>query len=183
MNSKKCSGCKKEKSIDLFGKHSDCKGGYNSKCLACISEINKKYRQRNKERINKKGRERRKNLLISKKCSICSKQVLPDSNIFCEDCYLKTRSRQTLGSLKFWKLLKEKLQNQNFKCAYTQEDLIIGRNASIDHIKPVFKYPELSDNIDNIQWVTKEMNWFKSKFTEEELFYYCSKILNTLNKK
>ena len=48
------------------------------------------------------------------------------------------------------------LENQNYKCAITGDNLELGVNASLDHI--VEKCNGGSCELDNLQWVTKKAN-------------------------
>jgi hypothetical protein len=46
--------------------------------------------------------------------------------------------------------------------------LILGVNASIDHIKPVSRYADLALKLDNMEWVSFRVNLAKSDLTPEE---------------
>lgn len=46
-----CNTCEKQKPLKEFGQHGTSADGYNPKCKSCVSEYNKQYRQRNRERI------------------------------------------------------------------------------------------------------------------------------------
>jgi hypothetical protein len=52
---KQCTKCKQSKSLDDFYKHKT--GKFNSECKSCTNEMCKDYRNRNKEKVNKKIRE------------------------------------------------------------------------------------------------------------------------------
>ena len=54
---KKCTKCKEVKEINLFYHHKFQKSGYNPSCKACINEINKKWRENNKEKCRKISKE------------------------------------------------------------------------------------------------------------------------------
>jgi type II secretory ATPase GspE/PulE/Tfp pilus assembly ATPase PilB-like protein len=49
---KKCSKCKKEKEITNFYKNSNYAVEYNSRCKDCCRASNKKYRSKNRNKIN-----------------------------------------------------------------------------------------------------------------------------------
>lgn len=68
---KKCTKCEEIKNLDQFHKDKSCKDGLRSWCKNCVSEYkkenkekskeySKKYRQRKKEEINARRRERYK---------------------------------------------------------------------------------------------------------------------------
>ena len=50
MQTKICSKCKKEKSIELFSKNKSKKSGYSCECKECHKIIRKKYYDNNKEK-------------------------------------------------------------------------------------------------------------------------------------
>ena len=58
---KTCSICDIEKSIDHFSRKSDSRSGYRSSCKECSSSKGKEYYIENKEELNRKGREWKKN--------------------------------------------------------------------------------------------------------------------------
>ena len=69
---------------------------------------------------------------------------------------------------------------QNKLCALSGVELFFGRvhftsetNASLDRIDSNKGY-----EIDNIQWVHKDINKLKDSFEQEYLFYLCTKITN-----
>ena len=66
---------------------------------------------------------------------------------------------------------------QNGTCALTGEKLIPGKNASLDHIVPRCRG---GGNDNNLQWVTKEANYFKRARTNEELIRMSVKIAKHL---
>jgi hypothetical protein len=82
------------------------------------------------------------------------------------------------GTRRHWKLLKQKLQEQEYKCAYTGVQLIPGVNASVDHVYPKFKYPEMAKDPHNIEWVTTEVNVMKRDRTPEEFLSLMRSILD-----
>lgn len=73
-----------------------------------------------------------------------------------------------------WMSLKEKLEAQNFKCAYTGEAIVPGINASIDHIVPASRGG--SDGPENLQWVSKVINLMKTSMTHDEFIAMCKRI-------
>jgi CRISPR/Cas system Type II protein with McrA/HNH and RuvC-like nuclease domain len=87
------------------------------------------------------------------KCIICHKNtgLIGKNKSWCESCWLKKVSLQYTGAKNNWLKLKNKLISQKYKCIYSGEKLILGINASIDHIIP--KSLGGADNINNLQWV------------------------------
>lgn len=61
MNTKFCVKCKTEKSLDKFYKDKSQPSGHDFYCKVCSGVKDKEYRQRNKERLLKYGREKYRN--------------------------------------------------------------------------------------------------------------------------
>ncbi len=54
---KTCTKCKEKQDLNCFFKRKTSKNGLNNICKKCISEYQKKYHQKNKEKFNKKSRD------------------------------------------------------------------------------------------------------------------------------
>lgn len=54
-----CTRCNQEKDENDFPLNGDGKGGRRKQCKACMKEINKQWRQANKDRISTYNREKR----------------------------------------------------------------------------------------------------------------------------
>lgn len=80
----------------------------------------------------------------------------------------------TLGRISDWRLLEQLLESQQRRCVYTGELLIPGINASLDHRIPVAQNG--TDEIGNLQWVTKRVNAMKSDCSHEEFIKLCRTI-------
>jgi 5-methylcytosine-specific restriction endonuclease McrA len=63
---------------------------------------------------------------------------------------------------------------QHGKCAYSDETLIPGDNACIDHKTPRTRGG--SNELDNIHWVTKDINRIKGTMTHEEFVSLSKRI-------
>ena len=66
-------------------------------------------------------------------------------------------------------------------CAISGEDLIPGANMSLDHIKPTSVYPDLKNDINNVQWVTKWVNVAKWNLDMDDFVKRCVNIVNRNN--
>lgn len=73
----------------------------------------------------------------------------------------------------------QKLVDQNFKCYYTSLPLVPGLNASIEHIMPKSKKPELRKEIDNLVWVRREINAMKNNYGFNEFIDFCKLCVNS----
>ena len=98
----------------------------------------------------------------------------------CLVCHMKAAASSHLKSVDKWKLLLLLLEDQDGLCAYTGEPLILGENASLDHIVPRSRGG--SNDIDNLQWVTRTVNWAKSNLSHEAFLGMCKAVaLNAPN--
>jgi 5-methylcytosine-specific restriction endonuclease McrA len=76
-----------------------------------------------------------------------------------------------------WEGLRDKLIAQNYRCAYTGKALILGVNASVDHILPVARFPQLISDLHNIEWVDLQVNQMKRDLTRDEFLSSICQIL------
>jgi len=163
MNTKTCTKCKQTYPATtefFYYKQYKVKDKLNASCVFCERKYAKQIRIKNKHKqplIRIQNKIYRQKRLERGLCDQCIQPRLPDDKRRCKKHWLMQRSLARLGTTKRWKELENILIKQNYKCAYTGEPLILGLNASIDHIKPIFKYPELQYDINNIQWVTKKL--------------------------
>ena len=74
----------------------------------------------------------------------------------CDVCWFKRGAVFNTGSKRNWQDIKQLLEKQGYRCAYSGRHLVPGINASLDHIVPVAKGG--TNNITNLQWVDKHIN-------------------------
>jgi hypothetical protein len=75
--------------------------------------------------------------------------------------------------------LLQKLIDQDFKCYYTGLPLVPNHNASLEHIKPRSKNPELIYDVSNLVWVRKEINSMRSNYSFSEFIDLCQQCVNS----
>lgn len=73
--------------------------------------------------------------------------------------------------------ITKQLEDSNFTCFYTGLPLVPGVNASIDHVSPRSKYPELTACLDNLVWCDRQVNNLKTSLTVPELLDRCHAIV------
>ena len=95
----------------------------------------------------------------------------------CRRCWFRFKAGEHLGDTSQGLELEQLLIRQDFKCAYTGELLELGVNASIEHIQPGSRYPHLINNLGNIAWVCKEINYMKRNNTLLEFIDKCRIVL------
>jgi len=118
-------------------------------------------------------------------CTRCKKRhclpALIDAKLYqrsCQECYLRHLSSAQLGSSKHWKLLLAKLTAQDYRCVYSGDEIVLGLNDSVDHIRPKSKYPELANDPDNIQWVTRTINRMKDCLDHGEFISLIRRVID-----
>lgn len=94
----------------------------------------------------------------------------------CDRCWFRGVARQTLGSTAQGDAIRAIFLGQNGRCVYTGEVLVPGVNASLDHKIP--KSLGGSNDVGNLQWVTKEVNTAKWDRTEDQFLELCRKIVS-----
>ena len=94
----------------------------------------------------------------------------------CEDCWFKAIAKNRTGSPRNWLSIKELLQKQNYTCSYTGKKLIIGENASLDHIVPKSKGGD--NSINNLQWIDLQINVMKNNMSHQEFISTIQLILS-----
>ena len=172
---KKCVTCKRSLKLAAFS-------GQSTKCRVCWKTANRKsLRTRRlgevRDSYNKTVRERMRKRKATKVCYMCGQPKLPNAT-YCEKHFLTAAAGRVMrcGSTVNAIGLKKQLVKQNYKCPYTGELLILGVNASLDHIKPASRFPELIGTLSNMEWVSKEVNRIKGAMTKEEFISFCHMI-------
>lgn len=94
--------------------------------------------------------------------------------VFCEECWYKSKA-QGFGGSGNWKKLRDLLVSQDFQCAYSGKLLILGPDASIDHKIPRSRGG--SNDVSNLQWVSRTVNQMKTVFTHQEFLRACEVIV------
>lgn len=153
----KCTGCGKERSPNKL------------KCETCLNRI--RVINSNRSKLRK----------ANGQCYVCANPVDPNVSsmtieyVLCVVCYMKRMARLHLNSAEDGPKLQALFDKQNGLCAYTKEKLILGDNASIDHITPISRGGDDSD-IANLQWVTWTVNNCKRNLTHDEWITLCRKV-------
>lgn len=169
-----------------FSKCSECLGenreryqiaknqGLCTRCEKNIAEANTSLCMSCREKCKKWDMDR---YIVSKNnkiCVTCDKNPALESCLRCEKCWLKYSARRNTGSIENWQHIKELLIKQNYKCPYTNKELVLGLNASMDHIVP--KSRGGANSLDNLQWVDKKVNSIKLDMTHDEFIELCTNI-------
>lgn len=119
---------------------------------------------------------RRELMKLEGRCVRCS----ADKNMIdtrCLKCVMKAVSLTNTGTKKNWKFFIDLLEQQDSKCFYTGEQLVVGINASIDHLLPVSRFPEKRTHSKNLVWCTNKINIAKGALTYSEFINLCNTVL------
>lgn len=125
------------------------------------------YYHSNKKRWGK-GKEERK------ECSCCRNARFYSSKM-CETHWYRDIARK-YGFRNRHEDLANLLEKQEFKCFYSGRPLVPGGNASIDHLHPRSKRPELESDLNNVAWVDRNVNRAKGNLSYEEFIRLCKEI-------
>ena len=85
-------------------------------------------------------------------------------------------TRSHFGTTKFGTYLKDKAESQNYRCFYTDEILSPAVNMSLDHIISNHDDPSKKEDLENVQWVTKDINLIKNKLSHQPFIDLCKYI-------
>jgi hypothetical protein len=109
-------------------------------------------------------------------CIFCKNAKLPDSDL-CERHYFIRTAINCLQNSKMAENLQMLWHLQKGRCYLTGRKLVLGVNASVDHIKPRAKGGKVT-SIQNVRWCDKGVNLLKRDFTLDELLRLCKEILD-----
>jgi len=157
----------------------------STRSLCCSDECSKLNKKSNnlklrtihiqKNGLSEQMKQMRKRNKKNKVCYECGKHKLENS-VYCETHYYKMISGANMKTVKYWRELKAKFEQQNERCYYTGDKLILGINASIDHVIPRSSKNKNVYTIDNLVWCTREVNLAKRHTSVENFMELCRKV-------
>lgn len=178
MPTKICTSCELELTAcekNFRRKKGKYKYGLYSKCRTCEDIYSKEYRIKNKDKLARKAKLHKQKLSQNGLCVQCGKTEALVSLRLCLKDHIKNICNNTLGDSSRWEELLGLLEDQKYKCALSGLPIEIGVNASIDHIIPQSKNG--THELENLQWVHKNVNQIKWTMSVEELLTFCKLIL------
>lgn len=92
----------------------------------------------------------------------------------CWNCWFKSFSLKIFNTLSKGDELRKLFDQQEGCCFYTGTKLVPGQNASLDHQIPTTQGGQPS--IENLRWVTTQINRIKNDLTHDEFVALCSNI-------
>ena len=109
-------------------------------------------------------------------CVKCSREIIGESR-YCKYHWLEMLRKCGIKKREDRDKIFNKLEEQEYRCFFTDIELIPGKNATVDHLNPKSKHPELESDIDNIVWCDKRINLMKGDFTYDEFISTCKTVL------
>lgn len=158
-----CSDCKQSLEMKYF--YQPLKNETYGWCKVCRN----KYEKEKRDLRIKKG-----------VCVRCQKERPPNCLNYCEYHHIEALVIRNFGrssKKEITDYLYQKLHTQKYICPYTGEKLVLGINAHVDHIYPKARFPELANNLNNLEWISKEANYAKRDLTREEFISFCKKVV------
>ena len=154
-----------------------CKGRFSS------TRWTKKYCSFRCSQLKRAGRWTNKHR-ESGLCRACSERPIPGSVSWCKKHWLmQAAARAGLRGFAVWEKIGTLLENQNYTCPYSGRKLVIGENASLDHVNPRSTHPLQIGSIENIEWVDVEVNRAKRTMTRDEFIALCTVIADRAKNK
>ena len=210
MQTKICSKCGRELSLDNFYKKKDGKYGVSSICKDCSNAISKEYYENNREKINLRCKEYRET--NKEKISLCNKEYHEKNKekIKLQMKEYRENNKEHYKDLfkKYYENNKDKYKEYNhkrralkvgnggsytkaqwldtleyfdYKCAYTGE--CIKHSCHVEHIVPISKGG--TSYIWNLVPSTASANLSKNNRDMEEWYreqeYFCEERLNKIS--
>jgi 5-methylcytosine-specific restriction endonuclease McrA len=178
MKHKICTKCKKEKTLDEFGKEKRVISGLQTQCKACAYIQRRQWCEKNIERyrhLQKQWQEMNPEKVAAKKKKYLSKEENKVKNAIYQKRWKSENKEKHAGhenkrrvllagsggnhTNEEWVQLKKSCGNKCVSCGRSEVDVLLTR----DHIIPVFYGG--SNNIDNIQPLCQSCNSSKSTKT------------------
>lgn len=168
-----CTRCNKELPLSEFHIKNSKTNTRQTRCKKCVQELNKirKYKQ-----DYAKAKERRKFKKELGICRACNNPCIPTKAV-CEKHYILDVCNKTLGKAdgNTVSILLNRFYSNPY-CPYTGEKLKLGFNVHLDHIKSKKNRPDLSNDIDNVEWVSELANLSKNGFNKDEFIEFCKLV-------
>lgn len=132
-----------------------------------IYEINYQYRLARKKYCED-------NKICNQKNMTCQEKALPNHKM-CEKHFFQECAIRHLKDSKRGLELQELFYKQNQECYLSNKKLIIGVNASLDHIIPLSKGG--TNDTSNLAWMDENSNYAKNNMSNEEFIELCRQIV------
>lgn len=178
-----CRKCGRVLDATQFGRNSRRKDGTMAVCKDCVNAKANLWKSNNRERDRANQIAGYNDRVSRGLCKFCTNPQMPHSNRLCEKHWYVEIATENLGAgtVEVARLLKDKLESQNYTCPYTGEKLVPGLNCHLDHILPTSRFPEKRHDIDNVEWVSERANYAKRDLTPQEFIELCNRVTEYRN--
>lgn len=103
----------------------------------------------------------------------CTEKAL-STHKMCEMHVFEEFAHRHLKNDSRWKELRDLFYSQNQECYLTKKKLVLGVNASLDHIIPTSKGG--TNETTNLAWMDENTNYAKNNLTNEQFIELCYSI-------
>lgn len=141
--------------------------GENLKCNTCSA----KKKQQDKDRTQKGICHRCKNPVVILGNVRCAFHVVEQALVLATNKIPSKEDTQKMLDV----------LNSNPYCPYTGNYLELCKNVHLDHKNPKSSHPEEIDNLNNLQWISKQANMSKWNMTHEQFLDFCLKVVKHNN--
>lgn len=168
-----CSLCAEYKEREHFFAHPSGFNGLGPRCKECISDEGRtlKVKEVKKALYNKRK--------LNNECVKCGSSEIVN-NVHCRLCWFIDKAISRAGGSKNLDAICKLWEQQNGRCFYSEEELMPGKNASLDHQLPRSKGG--LDDPSNLKWVSNKINLMKSDMTHDEFIVMCKFISSKFDK-
>ena len=140
-----------------------------SACRACIKILRHTPERIKRDRDYQRNRHRERS--ERGVCKNCGAARLPTHAQFCEKHWFANCASRHFGSSKLGPVLKQLAEAQQWECPFSGEYLYPAVNMSLDHKVALSRGG--TNEIANVQWVTKEVNLMKHSMSENRFIVLC----------
>lgn len=118
-------------------------------------------------------------------CRDCSEPIMHSQTAFCRAHYIRKMVGSNLKcpAHELAQEMDQRWTEQGGVCKYSGRILTLGVNASIDHIMPRVRFPEIARSPENLAWADREVNRMKGEMTDKEFIELCRIIVAVADSK
>lgn len=137
--------------------------------------VTKRYCRDCQDKINKRSKQKRIERKKNGQCRQCNAKRMSTSS-YCLYHYLKRIATKTAHDPTLGPALYKKFLDQHKQCYYTGIPLVLGDNASLDHVHCQSRHSQWINEIDNLVWTSKQLNTAKTNLDLGEFLRLCELV-------
>lgn len=149
-------------------------------CLSCfrLSDNGVTVCSECQRKNNDKIKEYKKKRKEDGTCRECGQPRFQEANT-CLRHFMSESAQGNIGKSNRWTELLDLFDKQDRKCYYTGKELIVGKNASVDHKLSRKRFPNKKKDINNLVWCDVDINTYKRDQTDAEFIAMCHLVART----